>query len=445
MKTMASTLHVLLATGVALGSSGCSGADRPAGALSRWVADAPPARPVSCVDVLPGASVQDALDDADPGAALCLAPGRHAGPLVITKPVTLWGPREAVVKSGGVGTTLRVTAPGTSLLGFTVDGSGVRFDQTDAAVLVHADDARVEGLSVRGAVFGIMAERAHRVTIRGNEVAGLSTGPLGLRGDGIRLWETRDSVVDHNHVTGGRDLVVWYSPRNRVTGNLVENCRYGTHFMYSHGCHVEDNLYLRDVVGIFVMYSRDMTLARNVVAQASGAAGIGIGLKESGNVVATRNLLVKDTVGIYVDTSPQQAGDANRFEDNSIRLCGTGVVFHSSETKNAFVGNAFRDNLAQVRVQGGGNALGVLWDGNDFDTYQGYDLDGDGTGDVPYEMRSLSSSLVDAHPDLAFFHGSATLSLLDVVSHAFPLFAPDKVLVDARPRMAAREEAPGAH
>lgn len=406
-----------------------------------WTAPPLPARPAACAEVRPGESLQARVDETAPGAALCLAPGRHAGPLVLRRPVTIWGPREAVVAAGRDGTTIRVDAPFVRLLGFTVDGSGARFDQLDAAVRVGSDDAVVEGLHVRNAVFGILCEKANRATVRGNFVEGAGKGPLGLRGDCIRLWETRQSVVERNHVVGGRDIVVWYSPGNRVAGNLVERSRYGTHTMYSHDSFVEDNLYVDDVVGVFVMYSRNVTLRRNVMARSTGAAGVGIGLKESGNVTVEDNLVVRDTTGIYVDTSPLNLGDRNVFERNSVRLCGSGVVFHSSPHRNDFVDNVFRDNQSHVRVQGGGHARDLRWEGNDFDTYQGYDLDRDGFGDVPFEMRSLSDELQDRHAELAFFHGSPTLSLLDAVSHAFPLFEPQVVLRDERPRLGVPEAA----
>jgi nitrous oxidase accessory protein len=145
-------------------------------------------------------------------------------------------------------------------------------------------------------------------------------------------------------------------------------------------------------------------------------------------------------VGAYLDTSPLQQGHANRFARNAFRLCEAAVVFHRSETRNDFEGNAFADNHVLVRVEGGGNAMGVRWEGNDFDTYAGYDLDGDGWGDVPFELSSLSGELIQRHPELAFFHGSPALHLVDAVSHAFPLVPPSKVLVDPRPRMAAARE-----
>ena len=52
----------------------------------------------------------------------------------------------------------------------------------------------------------------------------------------------------------------------------------------------------------------------------------------------------------------------------------------------------------------------MAWEGNDFDDYAGYDLDRDGYGDLPYELRSLSGALVSQHPALAFFRGAPALA-----------------------------------
>jgi nitrous oxidase accessory protein len=406
-----------------------------------------PSRPEGCREVPAGTSLQPALDALSAGGSLCLASGEYAGPVRLSAGVTLWGGRDAVVRSSGEGTTVRLEGAGARLLGVTVDGSGGRFDTLDAAVLVKADRAVVEGVEVRNAVFGILAEKAREVVIRGNHVRGTGGEALGMRGDAIRLWETRDSRVEDNLVEDSRDLVVWYSSRNRVLRNTVRAGRYGTHFMYSHDNVVEDNQYLGNEVGIFIMYSRDITLRRNVLAGATGAAGIGLGVKESGNITAQDNRLVQNTVGLYLDTSPLQVEDQNLFARNVFRLGEVGVVFHSSARRNTFRDNSFRDNHAPVQVEGGGDALEVAWRGNDFDDYAGYDLDGDGVGDVPYELRSLSSDLVARYPDLAFFRGSPTLGLLRAAGELLPLFAPRTVLRDEAPRMGALtlEETGDAH
>jgi nitrous oxidase accessory protein len=390
-------------------------------------------RPAGCVEVRAGEDLQALLDAPDGPAAICLGRGDFVGPLAISRAVTLWGTPESVVRSSGSGTTVAVDADGISLLGFTVDGSGGRFDQLDAAVRVRADDVRLEGLKIVNATFGLLVEKANRIVVRGNRVLGPDEGPLGLRGDAIRLWETRDSLVEGNEVAGSRDVVVWYSPRVRIAGNRIERGRYGAHLMYSHGCTVEDNELRGNVVGVFVMYSHDVTVRGNRMLDSRGAAGMGLGVKESGNLEIHDNDFVQATIGAYLDTTPIQLGQANRFTGNRFALCGTGVLFHRSETRNSFRGNVFRDNQVQVAVQGGGHVRDVEWLGNDFDDYVGYDLDGDGVGDVPYELRRLSTQLVDRQPQLAFFRGTPALAATDAASHLLPLFAPKTVLVDPKP------------
>lgn len=357
---------------------------------------------------------------------------------MIHRPVSIWGPREAVIRSNGQGNTIDMRASGSRLLGFTVDGSGERPDRMDAAVHVQGDDVTVRGLRIIHAYFGLVGEKSRRMTLTGNEIVGDPAVPVGLRGDAIRLWETRDSLVADNRITDSRDVLVWYAPDNRIVNNDVSCGRYGTHFMYCDGGVVEGNRYRDNTVGVFVMYSRNVQVRGNLNAGASAAGGMGLGVKESGNLTVENNRFVQDHVGLYLDNSPFRSDDCNRVQGNLFTLCQTGIIFHSSPVRNRFVENSFRANGDQVRVEGRGNALESTWNGNAFDDYQGYDLDGDGYGDVPYESRSLSNQLIGRSPELAFFRGTPALSLLEAVGHMFPLFQPEPIFVDPCPRMKAK-------
>jgi nitrous oxidase accessory protein len=210
--------------------------------------------------------------------------------------------------------------------------------------------------------------------------------------------------------------------------------------MYSHGNVIEDNRYERNVVGLFLMYSRGIEVRRNMFAEAAGAAGVGLGAKESGDLEVSENAFRSNTVGAYLDTSPLDRDSHNRFERNVFELCGAAVVFHGGAERNAFLGNAFRVNDVAVRVEGRGSALDARWHGNAFDDYAGYDLDGDGFGDVPYELRSLSQQLTGNVPALRFFRGTPALGLVELVGRVVPTFRAQRILVDPRPRM----EWPGA-
>ncbi len=335
---------------------------------------------------------------------------------------------------------MRVLAASVTLRGFTVDGSGQRYDKMDAAVYVMGDSVAVRGLTVRGALFGLVAEKSHGVTFAGNHVIGDTALAVGIRGDGIRLWEVRGSAVLDNNLEDSRDIVVWYSPGNRIAGNTVVRSRYATHFMYSSDCVVEDNSYRDNIVGVFVMYSHDIVLRGNTITDNTMGDGMGLGVKESGNLTVEGNRFLRDNECIYLDTSPFREGDSVWVRGNTFALCNAGVTFHSSATRNTFAANAFEGNQRQVVVEGRGNARGVTWSGNYFDDYRGYDLDGDGIGDVAYEPRSLSARLVADHPALAFFQGSVALALVDVVAEVLPVLQPETLLVDPHPRVAPPDD-----
>lgn len=79
--------------------------------------------------------------------------------------------------------------------------------------------------------------------------------------------------------------------------------------------------------------------------------------------------------------------------------------------------------------------MGVTWEENEWDDYVGFDLDGDGQGDVPYELNDLADAMEARHAELGFLRGTPALALVSLVGHVAPLFAPKPVLRDPRPLM----------
>ncbi len=424
---------IVVAAGLAVAAVGRRPGVHPAhGARTPMAPDA--GCPAGATRIPAGAAIQPVLDAARPGSTLCLSPGSYAGPIVIRTALTLRGPRSAVVRSDGHGRTIVVEAARTTLRGFSVSGSGQRYDKMDAAVYVHADSVVVRDLAVRDALFGLVAEQSSGIVFAGNDILGDAATAVGIRGDAIRIWEVRGSRIADNRVRDSRDIVIWYSPGNVLSGNEVRRSRYANHFMYSSNCIVEDNDYRDNIVGVFVMYSHDIALRRNVFADNIVSDGMGLGAKESGNLVVEDNLFAGDNQGIYLDTSPYRAGDFVWVRRNTFALNDAAVTFHSSETRNVFTDNIFQYNRSQVVVEGRGNARGVRWAGNYFDDYRGYDLDGDGIGDVAYAPRSLSAQLVADHPQLRFFRGTVAVRLLDLTAEVLPLLQPETLLTDPRPR-----------
>lgn len=363
-----------------------------------------------------------------------LEPKTYTGDLVIERPIALHGAKGATLEGTGHATVVTVKADDVLLENLYIRRSGHRHTAEDSGVKATGARVRVADVRVDEALFGISFEACKDCTLERSWVQGPGGADEQLRGDGVKLWEANGSVVRDTIVDGARDVVVWYTDRALLEHNSVRHGRYGSHFMYTHDCivrrsHVED-----DVVGIFVMYSARLTVEDNVLAGARGAAGVGIGFKESDAIVLRRNWLVANTTGTYLDTTPRTEEEPVTFEDNVIALNEVGVRTHGGGEKGLhFKGNDFRDNALMIEVDGGGNALGVDFRGNHYSDYEGYDLGGDGVGDVAYEVKALSSELTETHEELKFFHGTTAMGLVDAIAHAVPVLAAKTLMTDPAP------------
>jgi nitrous oxidase accessory protein len=356
----------------------------------------------------------------------------YHGDFRIERPVVVRGLRGASVEGTGIGSVIEIHADDVSIENLIVRGSGRRQTTEDAGIKATGSRIRLAHLQLEDNLFGVSLLDCKQCAIEQSVVRGHSTP---LEGDGIKLWEADDGIVTDNLVEGTRDVVVWYSRRVRLERNLFRHNRYGTHFMYAHDSSVRDSRFVDNVVGIFVMYSARLSAERNVLAGARGAAGMGIGFKDSDRVTVRDNWLVANTTGAYLDRTPRSPSDPVDFSGNVFALNDTALRFHSSQRGAAFLKNDFRDNVQAAAVDGGGDALEMQFRGNYWSDYAGYDLDGDGRGDVPFEVKQLTSAVTDAHPALRFFEGAPAMGMMDAVAQAVPVLSLKKMLVDPEPAM----------
>lgn len=399
-----------------------------------------PSGPPRTVRVAADEDLQTAIRALPAGSTVRLRAGIHHGPVVIDRALTVEGEPGASIDGRGTGSVVIIAAADVTVRDLRVTGGGRQAQHDDSGVVVGADRFVVERVTVDHSYLGIDLRMASHGTVRDCVVRGDPDAAFGLRGDGIRLWESSDDDIVGNTLVNVRDLVMWYADHNRIRGNRVVGSRYGTHLMHTVGNVIEDNRYEQDVVGVFAMYSDDVALRRNQVVGAHGEAGVGLGFKESSGVVVEDNVLVDDTTGIYLDTTPQSG--SGRFTGNLIAANDVGVRMHGRSVGAAFVGNAFVADRVAASVDARGTVTGVQFDGNHWSDYAGYDLDGDGFGDLPFEVRSASGALLGREPALAWFSGTAALGLIDLFGAAFPMLAPDVVLTDPRPAIAWAPRAP---
>ncbi len=387
--------------------------------------------------------LQPLIDKAKPNETILLKPGRYAGNVVISKPITLMGdgPREKIViDAGGKGSVLVLKTDGAIIRNLTLVNSGDQHNDLDAGVQVRGNFNVIKEVTIRECLFGIDLQQSSNNIIKRNDISSKSDVGLGLRGDGIRLWYSMKNRITHNNVHDMRDMVIWYSADNIIADNTFSRGRYGLHFMYSRYNLVERNKFLANSVGIYLMYSDSVVVKNNRIVQAIGAAGIGIGFKEASNLDIVDNEVLYNSIGLYLDVSPFQPDTTNRIYRNTIAFNNEGVRFLNDWSRNLFRDNRFISNITQVTVSTFATANHNTWEANYWDDYQGYDLNGDGFGDTPYRLMVYSERIWMDVKAAAFFKGTPVLTMLDFLERLAPFSDPLLMLQDDKPRISPEFE-----
>ncbi|MBB4304620.1 nitrous oxidase accessory protein [Rhodobium orientis] len=384
--------------------------------------------------------LQPIIDAAEENAIIELAPGVYQGPVTLEKPLTIDGGGKAIIDGGGKGTVVSLFTNGATIKSLIIQNSGDLHNDLDAGVHIEGDFNVVKDNIVRECLFGVDIQQADNNVVRRNKISSKADSGLGVKGDAIRLWYSKNNKVEDNEIFDSRDAVVWYSSDNTIARNKIRNGRYGLHFMYSKYNLVEGNEIRQNSVGIFLMYSDDVVVRGNRVFQALGPTGIGVGLKETSNVEITDNDILYNATGIYLDLSPFQPDTTNRIFRNRIAYNATGALFLSDWTNNIFKDNVFWNNIRQVGVGSFASAARNVWQGNYWDDYEGFDLDRDGTGDRPYAPKVYSDRLWMDVPPAGFFKGTPLLTALDFLERLAPFSDPLIMLKDQQPRISTQFE-----
>jgi nitrous oxidase accessory protein len=378
-------------------------------------------------------ALQELIDQTADGETLLLEPGVYAGPVLVTRPITIDGQNKATIDAGGKGSVVVLKTDGATLKNLHLTNSGESNNDIDSGVQVRGNFNVIKDNRIDNCLFGVDLQQSRNNIVKRNYISSKPDFDLGQKGDSVRLWYSFDNKILDNVSDNVRDMVVWYSSNNVISGNRTTNARYSLHFMYSRYNLVENNHYVNNSVGVFLMYSDSVVLRNNHIAHAAGPTGVGIGFKETSDLTIENNEILYCASGLYIDVSPYQPDTINRFSNNTIAYNGIGIRFLNDWHSNVFKNNRFVDNLTQIVVSGGGSANRNDWEGNYWSDYEGFDQDADGVGDSPYELYAYADRLWQNEPYAQFFKGSPLLEVLDFLERLAPFSEPRLMVRDSKP------------
>ena len=381
------------------------------------------------LSVRAGASIQSAIDAAAAGDVVEVHPGIYRGNLKISRPLTLKGIGRPTVSGALEGDTIRVSATDVTIEGLIVRDSGDSLKDQNAGIYIvpGAHRAVVRHCDLTYNLFGLWIEKANDVRIEHNRITGKRDYASPQRGNGVQLYNTTGARIVGNDISFVRDaLYVDVSHHAEFRGNRLHHSRYGTHYMNSYYNLWEDNDTWANRGGLALMEVRDQVVRNN---RAWGNSDHGIMLRTIQDSVVENNVVMGNHRGFFIYDVEYATLRGNLVFDNQI-----GVHLSAGSTRNKVDGNDFIANREQIKYVGARDEPWGGAAGNHWSNYLGWDRDGDGRGDVPYEANDVVDRLSWQHPMMKLLMASPAVQALRLVGRQFPVLRVPSV-TEGRPRM----------
>jgi len=397
---------------------------RLAGLMLAWLALAP--ADAATLRVNPGQSIAQALARAHPGDTVEVARGDYHEHLRIDKPLTLKGLNRPTISGEQSGDVIRVIAPDVTIEGLIVTGSGGDLGAQNAGIYIQpgAQRATVRHCDITYSLFGLWIEGVSGVEISDTLITGKRDFLSAERGNGIELYNTTGARILRDSISYTRDgIYVDVSHHAIFQGNRIHDVRYGSHYMNSYYNTWEGNEVYHNRGGLALMETRNQIVRNNHVW---GNSDHGIMLRSIQDSVIENNIVAGNQRGFFMYDAEYNIVRNNLVVDNNVGVHLWGGSVHNQVSGNDFIRN--RDQLRYVA------ASDVMWDGNYWSNYLGWDRKGRGIGDVPYVANDIVDRLMWRVPMVKLLLNSPAIQTLRMIAQQFPVLRAPSV-VDNRPLM----------
>jgi nitrous oxidase accessory protein len=375
-------------------------------------------------------SIQKAIDKAENGDTILVDAGIYKeGNIVIQKSIIVKGIDFPVLDGANTNSLFSIKTRNATIEGFKLQHTG-RSEIKDIGAIMIYDSYNISVLNniLDDTNFGIYLQNSRNCTIKNNSITAYGKNEV-QSGNGIHCWRSDSLLIIGNKIKGHRDGIYF----EFVTNSLIwrnystKNVRYGIHFMFSNHDTYIGNIFEANESGVAVMYTNNIHMYNNHFLNNWGDATYGILLKDITDSDISGNHFTKNTVGIHMEGCSRINLYKNAFYNN-----GWAVKIQASCDNNDFTNNNFIGNTFDIGTNG--SLVLNTFNGNYWDKYEGYDLNRDRIGDVPYHPVSMYSMIIDSNPASLMLFRSMIVSLLDKSEKLLPGITPEG-LKDMKPLM----------
>jgi len=365
-------------------------------------------------------NITEAISKASAGDTILIYPGLYKeGQIILTKKLFLKGINFPILDGEKKAEILTIRSDGSVVEGLHFRNSG-HSSYNDIAALRIADSRSVtiRNNKVDFSYFGIYSQHATACIITGNVLNSDAKDEISS-GNGIHCWKSDSMLITGNDVTGHRDGIYFEFVTNSVIKNNIshQNVRYGLHFMFSNYNSYLSNTFRDNGAGVAVMYSKGIRMFKNTFSDNWGSAAYGILMKDITDSHVEGNLFIRNTVGVMMEGSNRIIVMKNIFESN-----GWAMKIQASCMDNTITQNNFKANSFDMATNG--DLVLNKFERNYWDKYEGYDLNRNGIGDVPYHPVSMFSMISERNSSSMMLFRSFIVGLLDKAEKMLPVITP---------------------
>lgn len=378
----------------------------------------------------PVKKIKQAIALAKDGDTIMVTSGIYKeGTVVINKKIVFLGKNLPILDGQNKKEVLSVKADSVVVQGFKLINSGfAALDDPCGIKVYNRTFVKVLNNVLDNNFFGIYLQNCSNCLVKGNLIKAYGKEEQ-LIGNGIHCWKSQNLQIIANKISGHRDGIYFEFVTNSVIWRNIstKNIRYGLHFMFSNDDSYITNLFKNNGAGVAVMFSKSVKMFNNTFEENWGDSAYGILLKEISDSYIFNNKFIKNTSGIYMEGTSRIKVEKNDFVSN-----GWGMKIQASCMENEIVNNNFLKNTFDVSTNG--SLVLNTFDSNFWDKYEGYDLDKNGVGDVPYHPLSLFAVLTEKNSSTMLLYRSFMITLLDKSEKVLPSITPDN-FIDKTPLM----------
>lgn len=375
-------------------------------------------------------SIQHALSMVSNGDTITVTAGTYREKnIVINKSISLIGIGYPVLDGEKKYEIISIKANGVLVDGFKIIHSGISSIEDFAGIKIYnSREVVIKNNILEDTFFGIYAQFGTNCTIEKNTLIAYAKEEQ-QAGNGIHCWKSDSMRILANTVSGHRDGIYFEFVTNSIIwrNNSFDNLRYGLHFMFSNNDVYICNIFKNNGAGVAVMFSHHVKMIRNYFEENWGDAAYGLLLKEISDSYIHNNRFTKNTMGILMEGSSRITMEKNVFDYNGWGLKIQASCMEIDLTNNNFIGNTFD-------VGTNGSLVLNTFNHNYWDKYEGYDLNKDAIGDVPFRPVSMYSMIIEQNPTAMILFKSFIATLLDKSEKIITTLTPEN-LKDESPLM----------